>query len=53
VAWLARPITPRLPLQVLDDMEQTGVIPYFNRGNYYNVYSRLYKLLASKAKLLP
>jgi hypothetical protein len=39
--------------QVLDDMEQTGVIPYLNRGSYYNVYSRLYKLLSSKAKQLP
>jgi hypothetical protein len=37
---------------ILDDMEITGAIPYLNKGNYYNVYSRLYKLLVSKAKLM-
>lgn len=35
---------------VLDDMEHTGCIPYHNRGHYYNVYSRLYRMLLQKAK---
>lgn len=35
---------------VLDDMEQTACIPYHNRGHYYNVYSRLYRMLVAKAK---
>jgi hypothetical protein len=35
---------------VLDDMEHTGCIPYQNRGHYYNVYSRLYRMLVARAK---
>lgn len=38
---------------VLDDMEQTGTIPYAIRGHYYNVYSKLYRMLAAKAKEAP
>ena len=35
---------------VLDDMEQTGGVSHGHRAPYYNQYSRLYRLLASKAK---
>eukprot|EP00879_Flechtneria_rotunda_P001615 GHRR01001775.1.p1 GENE.GHRR01001775.1~~GHRR01001775.1.p1 ORF type:complete len:134 (+),score=23.06 GHRR01001775.1:544-945(+) len=35
---------------VLDDMEHTGTVPYHIRGHYYNVYSRLYRMLLQKAK---
>jgi hypothetical protein len=38
---------------ILDDMEQTGWIPYHTRGHYYNVYSRLYRMLSTKAKMQP
>lgn len=38
---------------VLDDMELTGCIPYYNRGHYYNVYSKLYRMLVAKAKQTP
>ncbi|KAG1666839.1 hypothetical protein FOA52_009463 [Chlamydomonas sp. UWO 241] len=34
---------------ILDDMEQTGWVPYQNRSSYYNQYSRLYRMLMSKA----
>lgn len=34
---------------ILDDMEQTGWVPYQNRTPYYNLYSKLYRLLMSKA----
>lgn len=35
---------------VLDDLEQTGAFPHHTRGQYYNVYTRLYRMLLSKAK---
>jgi len=35
---------------VLDDMELTGAPPYHNKGHYYNVYSRLYRMLVARAK---
>lgn len=35
---------------ILDDMEQTGWVPYQNRTQYYNLYSKLYRLLLNKAK---
>ena len=35
---------------ILDDMEQTGWVPYQNRTQYYNLYSKLYRMLLNKAK---
>lgn len=35
---------------VLDDMEQSGMVPYSSRGHYYNAYSAIYRLLISKSK---
>lgn len=35
---------------ILDDMEQTGLVPYQNRTQYYNLYSKLYRVLLAKAK---
>jgi hypothetical protein len=34
---------------ILDDMEQTGWIPYTSRTQYYNLYSKLYRLLMNKS----
>jgi len=34
---------------ILDDMEQTGWVPYQNRSAYYGQYSKLYRLLMNKA----
>jgi len=30
---------------LLDDMEQTGLIPYLNRTPFYNMYAKLFRLL--------
>lgn len=38
---------------VLDDMEQSGLVPYSQRGHYYNTYSGIYRLLLSKSKTPP
>jgi hypothetical protein len=35
---------------VLDDMEQTGVVPYAARGAYHTAYARVYRQLAAYAK---
>lgn len=35
---------------ILDDMEQTGWVPYQNRTAYYGCYSKLYRMLLAKAK---
>ncbi|GBF96405.1 hypothetical protein Rsub_09204 [Raphidocelis subcapitata] len=35
---------------VLDDMELTGAPPYHAKGHFYNVYSRLYRMLVARAK---
>ncbi|KAF5838516.1 hypothetical protein DUNSADRAFT_2714 [Dunaliella salina] len=35
---------------ILDDMEQTGVVPYTSRTQYYNLHSKLHRLLIAKAK---
>lgn len=34
---------------ILDDMEQTGYVPYPNRTQYYNTYSKLYRQLMQKS----
>jgi hypothetical protein len=34
---------------ILDDMEQTGWVPYANRTQYYNMYSKLYRSLLQRA----
>ena len=34
---------------ILDDMEQTGWVPYSHRTAYYNLYGRTYRQLATKA----
>lgn len=34
---------------ILDDMEQTGWVPYQNRIAYNNLYGKVYRLLAAKA----
>jgi hypothetical protein len=34
---------------ILDDMEQTGWVPYQNRSTYYNQYGKLYRMLLNKA----
>jgi hypothetical protein len=35
---------------ILDDMEQTGWVPYQNRSQYYNLYCKLHRLLIGKVK---
>ncbi|GLI70157.1 hypothetical protein VaNZ11_014969 [Volvox africanus] len=35
---------------ILDDMEQTGIVSYTNRTQYYALYSKLYRMLIAKAK---
>ncbi len=35
---------------ILDDMEQTGIVSYANRTQYYALYSKLYRMLIAKAK---
>ena len=34
---------------ILDDMEQTGWVPYSHRTAYYNLYGRIYRQLATRA----
>lgn len=34
---------------ILDDMEQTGYVPYKNLSLYYSQYSKLYRMLINKA----
>lgn len=31
---------------ILDDMEQTGLVPYQSRTQYYAIYSRLYRMVS-------
>lgn len=35
---------------ILDDMEQTGIVAYPNRTQYYALYSKLFRMLLAKAK---
>lgn len=38
---------------ILDDMEQTGWVPYTSRTQYYNMYSKLYRSLLQRASSNP
>lgn len=35
---------------VLDDMEMTGAVAYHQRSHYYQVYSKLYRMLVAHSK---
>lgn len=49
--FLARVAQDLLNLSnILDDMEQTGIVSYANRTQYYALYSKLYRMLIAKAK---